>query len=306
MRIARALALPLFLSASLPVVLAQTPAPGSGGPTFDVVSIKPNTGGIMVNPTQSQRPDGGFTLTNMPVGTLVARAYPPAVPADIVGFPDWARRDRWDFHATSSLTEATPEQRTAMLRSMLADRFKLVAHLEKRPRDVFELVLARSDGRLGSGLQPVETETDCLAQRAAAQAARDAGAPPPPPDVRRLPPLTPGGPPRFVANSPAPECTLRMISENMDGHGMISDLATMFRMATGREVVDKSGLTGFYRITMRYDPLASRRPPDVAVPDDAPPSLFTAVQEQLGMKLVAAKVDRDTLIIDRLERPTEN
>ncbi|HEY7188570.1 MAG TPA: TIGR03435 family protein [Vicinamibacterales bacterium] len=125
------------------------------GPTFDVVSIKRNTTcqtGRFVTPTRIDRPDGGFTYTSIPVMTLVARAYPMDVPADIVGLPDWARRDYYDVSATSTLTKATPEDRIAMLRAMLADRCKLVVHVEKREQPVYELLLARGDGRLGSGM----------------------------------------------------------------------------------------------------------------------------------------------------------
>jgi uncharacterized protein (TIGR03435 family) len=301
MRLFRLFAVGLLVMAGLSMLSAQSPTPAL--PAYDVVSIKPSAGNSFSS-NLSQRPDGGLTAVNVPVATLISRAYQPAAPADFAGLPDWGMRERWDVTTTSSRADATAEERTAMLRAMLADRFKLIVHLEKRPRDVYELVLARTDGRLGSGLE--QLDVDCTATRAAARAAFEAGVRPAIEPPKILPPLSPGGPPRMVASGPAAPCTLRMVGDDLDGQGTVADLAGMFRMATGREVVDRSGLTGFYQITMRFDQMAARRPPAVVAPLDAAPSVFTAVQEQLGMKLVAATASRDTLVIDRLERPAEN
>ena len=136
MRIAVAATLTL---ASIASVLAQA------GPTFDVVSIKRNTGGVGPGNTAPPvlRPDGSLTLKNVPVNTLIARAYPDT---DIVGLPDWVRTERFDIATTSTLTTATADERIAMLRAMLADRFHLTVHIEQRDQQVFDLVLARKDG----------------------------------------------------------------------------------------------------------------------------------------------------------------
>jgi uncharacterized protein (TIGR03435 family) len=301
MRMCRPMAAALFACAALSTVVAQSPTPAAA--TYDVVSIKPSAT-TTFNSNVVQRPDGGLTAVNVAVGTLIARAYAPAVPADFVGLPDWGTRERWDVTTTSPRSDVTAEERTAMLRAMLADRFRLVVHVEKRPRDVFELVPARTDGRLGPGLQKLDV--DCTATRAAARAALEAGVRPAVDPPKVLPPLTPGGPSRLVASGPPPPCALRMVGENLEGQGTLADLGTLVRLATWREMVDKSGLTGIYQITMRFDQMAARRPPDVVPSPDAAPSIFTAVQEQLGMKLTAATVERDALVIDRLERPTEN
>jgi uncharacterized protein (TIGR03435 family) len=284
-------------------------------PTFDVVSIKRNAAsqaGRFENPTRIDQPDGGFTWTSVPVMMLIARAYPLGVPADMVGLPDWARREYYNVSATSTLAKATPEDRIAMLRAMLADRFKLVVHVEKREQQVYDLVLARGDGRLGPGLKPSDTDcaTQLAAQRAAFEAAQSGGAPPPPP--------RPGLPDFKVP--PAP-CTLRVIAAMLrdktgDGQGRLGDLlegettigslAQGLRMSTRLEVVDKTGLTGTYHMRMDFDQTASFKGPDLAPSLDAPPSVFTALREQLGLKLESSRIERDTLIVDRLERPTEN
>jgi len=168
----------LMIVAASAVVFAQTAV----GPTFDVVSIKrhiPEPGPLGLNQMQNQRPDGGFTMTNFPVSTLIARAYPPTLPVDIVWLPGWATTERYDVSATSTLSRVTADDRVAMMRAMLADRFKLVTHIEKREQPVYDLMLLRSDGKLGPGLAP--SENDCAARQAAQRSAAEAGAPPPPP-----------------------------------------------------------------------------------------------------------------------------
>src|SRR5437867_8722027 len=113
------------------------------GPTFDVVSIKRNTGGLGPgnSPPPIQRPDGGFSVKNNPIRPLIARAYPGM--DEIVGLPDWATSERYDVAATSTLTTATADDRLAMLRAMLADRFQLKVHVEKREQPVYDLVSFR-------------------------------------------------------------------------------------------------------------------------------------------------------------------
>jgi uncharacterized protein (TIGR03435 family) len=248
------------------------------------VSIKKNTQPVTVPTARSvQRPDGGFTMQRVPIGTLVSRAYPPTVPIDMVGLPDWARREYYDVSATSSLSRATSDQQQAMLRTMLADRCKLAAHFEKREQPVYDLIVARSDGKLGPNLQPseVDCEAKAAADRAAAEAARAAGTIPPPPAL-----------PDF--NGPAPPCLYG---------GTMEMLARLLRPAAGRLVIDKTGLKGSYRISLPFN-LLDVRGPDAA--NDSAPTIFTALQEQLGLKLESSRAMRDVLVIDHIERPSEN
>lgn len=293
MRIARPFALGLLLAIATSNVFSQTPtqSPAPTGPTFDVVSVKRNTSDALGSNGSSQRPDGGFTLLNIPVITLIGRAYPVGVPADYVGLPAWARTDRYDVIATSSLKNPTQEQRAAMMQALLADRFKLLVHVENREQPVFNLVLARSDGRLGPGIK--SSEYDCAAvqaaQRAAAEAALAAG--------------TPLSPTRIDPSAPPP-CVPFMSGDRMEGDMTPTTLANFLRPAAGRFVVDKTGLTGSYRVTLTFDRMAGIRGP--STDPSAAPSVFTAVQEQLGLRLEPSRAMRETLVIDRLERPTEN
>jgi len=290
MRIAALIAPILLVAAGPSFTVAQ-------GPTFDVVSIKRNTAGVGpgMMPPPIQRPDGGFTLKNGPLRTLVARAYPGM--DEIVGLPDWATSERYDVAATSTLPTATADERIAMMRAMLAERLQLKAHVEKREREVFDLVLARRDGKLGSGLMP--SDADC-------------GAPNQPPQQNTQRPDFAKGPPL---------CTVRMIGaiirdregdkkgrfgDLMEGTAPMATLAEALGIYARRTVIDKTGLTGSYAIAMNFDMRATLRPPTVDPPIDAGPSVFTAVQEQLGLKLEPSKAQRDVLVIERLEHPTPN
>jgi len=263
------------------------------GPTFDVVSIKRNTTvfGPGPLPQPIQRPDGSLVLTNVPLNSLIARAYPGL---ETLGLPDWAKAERYDVATTSTLTTATADDRAAMMRAMLADRFKLVAHVEPREQDVYDLVLARKDRRLGSGLQ--KSDADC-------------GTP--------APQQQPAGRPDF--SLPPPPCTIRMLGspvrpdkqvalgDLVEGEATMAILATALRnLGAGRPVVDKTGLPGTYKIRMNFDMRATIRPPAPGQPPSDVATIFTAVQEQLGLKLEPSKARLDVLVIDRLEHPTEN
>lgn len=288
---------------------AQVPSPtGSpAGPTFDAISIKRHTPDDRIFPPPIERPNGGFTLTNASVVVLLNRAY--AVNGR-VGLPSWASTDHYDVTATSTLVRATPDDRMAMVRAMLADRFKLVRHVESRERAVYALVLARRDGRLGPGLTPIDADCDAqqAARLAAAEVARNANTPPPAferPDFK-LPP---------------PSCTMRSIDAFvrgrqgdgqsqlgalLEGEGTMDTLASALGFAVGG-VVNETGLRGSYRVKMNFDSRSGRAGPDIGAPSpDAAPSVFTALQEQLGLKLESARVSQETLVIDRLERPTED
>jgi uncharacterized protein (TIGR03435 family) len=288
----------IFVAVAAPDVLTQAP-PAAASPTFDVVSVKrhvtPAGAGPVeqFNSTVRQRPDGGLTMLNIPAMTFIARAYSSA-PVDMVGLPDWARTERYDLNATASLSNPTPEQRAAMMRKMLEDRFKLVAHIENRETPVYDLVVARNDKRLGPSITP--SEADCIAKAAADRAASEAtGRPPvPPPGV-------------FDRNAPPPACSMRMDGDRMEGDATMESLARLLRPAAGRLVVDKTSLPGSYRLTLVFDRMAGLRGPQTGEPaPGAAPSVFTAVQEQLGLKLESSRAMLETLIIDRFERPTEN
>lgn len=283
----------LFVVAS--TLLGQAPSSSSSRPPmFEVVSIKrslPNQG-PGGGSASIQRPDGGFTMTRIPVATLIARAYPPHIPADMVGLPGWARTERYDVSATSSLARATADDRIAMLRAMLAQRLNLVAHFEKHERPAFDLVLARRDGTLGPSICSLPAAIDCDAQVAAQRAIAEAETSQRSPKVADL-------------DAPPPACTLRIVGSLLEGETTMANLASMLRSVSGRFVVDRTGLSGSFNVRMTFDPSASARGP-ATTPTDGGPSVFDALKDQLGLKLEPSRAAREVLVIDKLDRPTEN
>jgi uncharacterized protein (TIGR03435 family) len=264
----------------------DTKQPSAPEPRFDVVSIKRNASDSR-NSDWVDRPDGGFRATNIQVRLLVARAYPPSTPAELVGMPAWTRNERYDVIATSSLSRATPDDRAAMLRAMLAQRFKLIAHVANREQPVYYLVIARGDRRLGPGLTP--TEIDCEARLEAERPTAAAGKPQP------------------DRNGPAPRCALRIRYDQLEGDATMPDLGKALSPFAGRRIVDKTGLAGFYRVTLRFDPVPFLRGPETTVPPTGnAQSVFTAIQEHLGLKLEPSRNAVATIVIDHIERPTSN
>jgi len=210
-------------------------------------------------------PDGSMRFTNMPVAALIRGAAPVPV-EDVIGLPDWAKTEGYDVVAkTAPGAIRTPERQREMMRNMFIERFKLVAHVEEVERPGFALVVARSDGRLGPQL--TKTTLDC------------AGA-----DEK----LCQGDQLRFRAGS-------------MEAHGLRMDIfAGSIRGQAGGPVTNRTGLDGWYDIRLTYSP--TRLDPD-APPDDGP-QFVTALQEQLGLKLVPEKTKVRILVVDHLERPS--
>lgn len=175
-----------------------------------------------------------------------------------------------------------------MLQALLADRFELQIHREMKVLPIYALVLARKDGRLGPRL--VESKTGgCTAF--------DPKNPPPPPEPGKDPVLPCGG----VRMGPD---TLRA------ARIQVGDSTQNFSRMLGRTVVDKTGLTGKYDIRMDWTPEESQPSQMPGAPPSAPsepggPSIFTTMQEQLGLKFEARKAI-ETIVIDRVERPGAN
>jgi len=276
---------------------AQTPSTVRA-PTYDVISIKPHVGETNSGSIR-QTPSGGLIVVNGSARTLITLAY-SGLTTEPIGLPAWAMSDRYDVNTTAALKEPTADDRRAMIRALLAERFKFAAHVETRDQPAFDLVLAHKDGRLGSGLVP--SDVDCAKraaeQRAAAEAARKAGTPPPPPPQVFTPP---------AAGSPVPPCGMRSIGNAVEGDFNMAGVASLVRSMAGRYVVDKTGLSGYYHL--KLENVRMFQPPSL---DTAPtgaddtPSIFVALQEQLGLKLEPSRAQLEVLVIDHIERPSEN
>jgi uncharacterized protein (TIGR03435 family) len=251
------------------------------GPTFDVVSIRhaPEFRGVLNN--RMDRPGGSFTLEKGTIRVLIAQAYRMDI-AGVLGLPEWATSEAYDIIANGSVPNATRDDRQKMLQAMLADRFRLQAHFETREQESYDLVQARDDGRLGPGLTPYEV--DCAAVARASSEARAAGAPPP-------------------AESIGTECNLSVTRGGLAGAMPMLMLAGVIRNVVGRPVVDKTGLEGTFRVKLSFDQPAGTR---ADAPASDLPSIFSALPEQLGLKLESSRTQVQVLVVDRIERPTPN
>jgi uncharacterized protein (TIGR03435 family) len=256
----------------------QSAAAAQTALTFDVVSIRrssPNaTGGSIGSPP------GRFVMVNMDLRPLIGTAYGGDVDtSDYIGLPGWAMAERYDIDARAP--EGTkPADIAPMLRTVLAERFAFESHVETREQPIYELVRADPGSAQSSALSRVDIDCEAL---------RDARRRGEKPDLKPLP----GG--LFP-------CDMSVRGgagmEVRSGGMKMADFARSIQSATGRVIVDKTGFEGFYAFMLRYTGTPS--------PDSDIPSLFTALQEQLGLRLQAATAQVRVLVIDRIQRPTEN
>ena len=294
-----------------------SPAPvPSQAPAFEVASIKRNKSGdgfisISLSP---QRP----TFTNVPARQLIVRAY-NVQPFQVVGGPSWITTDRFDITAKAP-DAATPQQMNDMLQSLLADRFKLKVHRETRQGDVYRLVKARPDGKLGDAIKPAAI--DCSAMMGRGRPGGPGPAPGGPGSAAVGTSAVPAPSGRPAGPAPAPAgpmsgCQMMMTPGRVQMGGQpISALANTLSNQLGRPIVDDTGLTGPYDLTLSFMPdPGGRGMPIGPLPPGAPelppidpnaPSLPTALQEQLGLKLESGKGPVDVIVIDSIEPPTED
>jgi uncharacterized protein (TIGR03435 family) len=267
---------PLILLLSVAATMAQTPV------AFEVASVKLNKSETIQ--TNIGMLPNGVNFVNLPLRAIIQFAYGINQPSKLFGVPDWAVTERFDISARAA-GPVTQEQRRLMLQALLADRFKLLARLEKREVSILALMLARNDGRLGKNL--VESK-GCLAPgRAAANEAASAGAQTP-----ICGPRTGGAGRLILIGTPIPQFTAL--------------LGTML----SRTVVDKTGLTGRYDLDLTFTP-EQTIPAGANIPgpaaDPSAPSIYTAVREQLGLKLESQRDQEEVIVIDHIERqPSEN
>ena len=215
----------------------------------------------------------------------------------IVGGPPWLNVDRWDIQATATgdigpeRSPDGPTRQQLMVRALLQDRFGLATHTETRDMPVFALILARRDGRLGTTIQPVTT--DCTRPASARGTAPPAGQP-------QLPPCSTSVGPGFVRTRGQTLARFATALSTLSNTGS----------SLNRIIIDRTGLAGAYNIELHFTPdripQFSSGPPPPGFPalDPNGPSIFTAVQEQLGLKLDAQRGPVEVLVIDKAERPT--
>ena len=245
------------------------------GSAFDAVSIKRNTSIDRTRPPSRGSP-GRFVMSEGTTLQLLMSAFRHRR-AEIVGAPAWVSSEHYDVVASAG-RPVTADEMDAMLRHMLAERFHLVAHPERREMQVFALVRAREDGRLGPRIKP--WTVDCAALRAGTASV----------------PATLTSPEAGIS---APPCSMTGMSGLFAAGGMpLAVLAESLAWNLGRRVIDRTGMEGPFELFLEWSP-------DAAVDRSLPP-LSIALQEQLGLKLESERAQVDVLVIDRIERPSEN
>jgi uncharacterized protein (TIGR03435 family) len=296
--------------AAVAVRAMQNQAP-QATPAFEVVSVKPsnpNPNSPLMIPMVLPVGNGRLSATNVPLRLLVRMAY-GLQDFQIDGGPSWQLSQRFDIVAKAEDGFAGGQQAMMpMVKTLLADRFKLKAHTETRDMPVSALVIASQDGKLGPHLKP--STSDCSSAQAEQQKLADA--------------LAQGGPGALAGMLPKPgetrPCSM-MPMMGADGFGMRADgqplsvMVQLLTQATGRVVKDKTGLTGLYDWQIKFDPqvlmqMASQigvnLPPGVTLPPSDSPSLLTALREELGLKLESERGPVEVLVIDSAELPEAN
>ena len=260
----------LVVTGSAAVMAAQAPPQ----PAFEVASVKRNLSGEG-RFSQGLQPGGRYVATNIPLRILIMRAY-RLLEFRLSGGPAWINREHYDIVGLAP-GATDPEEITPRLQSLLAERFKLAAHREKKQVPVYWLVRAAKDGRLGPMFH--RSTADC------------------------------------PALAPPPECTMKLTPASLvtGGSSMIAFVNVLSQL-TQRMVVDRTGLSGQFAADLRWTPDgpagAVLTPPGAPEPlpgyDANGPPLLTALQQQLGLKLESRKELVEMLVIDRIEHPTEN
>jgi uncharacterized protein (TIGR03435 family) len=251
-------------------LLAQSTA-DAGRPAFEVASIKRNRSGSDMAEGGLQ-PGGRVNARNVTLVNLIIMAY--AIPPDrIEGGPSWVSTDRFDVAAVGNRNASIAETRQ-MMRTLLAERFKLNARLEPRDRPVFDLVFARDDRRPGEQLRASAAGCD-------SQPSRES--------------QPPAGPP----NVSSPACgTIAFGGNVFRGHGVtLAQIAGSLSNVSARPVRDRTGLEGLYDFELRWS-----RPSENPNPND-PPEFVTAVREQLALQLRPAQGPVSYLVIVSADLP---
>ncbi|MFZ0337118.1 MAG: TIGR03435 family protein [Terracidiphilus sp.] len=259
--------LAMVLTVSASAVQTQAPAPRPRFDAFEAATIKPVDPGPKAGRYIIMQGADTFLAKNYTLELLIAAAY-ELNPRMILSVPSWAGSAHFDIVArTPGEVRPTHEEQMQMLRSLLADRFKLTFHRRQKAMSIYEL----------------EVERDGLRMKPSAEA----------PDEL----------PAVISTVYPDHITLPARNVSM------GDFASLLQRAVlDRPVVDKTGLTGRFDFDLTWAPDASQFGGEVPVaPADATsPPLFTAIREQLGLRLEATKGPVEVLVIDSAQPPSPN
>jgi uncharacterized protein (TIGR03435 family) len=248
-------------------------------PAYTATPIRPTS-----DPGSTRMTPTGLQMNGGTIGTIFGLAY-QSEGGEPLNTPAWWRSERYALTVRFE-SEPTAEQRQAVMRAIFADQLKLKVHYETRPTPTYDLVIARADGRLGPTFKRLPF--DCEAFRTSAMEAASRG-------QAVLPP------PR--ASNGTQGCTTDVGSGRYVSGGVtLAQLAGGIRNPAGRLIIDRTGLAGFYEFSLEWAPAGPAPAPDA--PPDTRPNIFTALQEQLGLKLEPSTTPVQVVVIDHIERPT--
>jgi uncharacterized protein (TIGR03435 family) len=268
---------------------AQTQSAAPAAPTpkwsYDVVSIKPNKSDSYN--TRMMFQGDNASAENARILDVISQAY--GIKTDLIsGMPGWTNDAHYDIAAKMTPDDAVTFNKLSradrgaanqtMMQAMLADRSKLKAHIETKELPVFELVLSKG----GPKLKPAVFSPDD--------------------------PNAPKGP----DGKPRPGGMMRVGMGTLDAQGVkVAAMTNLLSNMVHRTVIDKTGLTGTYDFSLKFamdrDSMPMLPPGlNLPPPSSDDPTIFAALEEQLGLKLVPGKGPVDTLVIDHIEQPTEN
>jgi uncharacterized protein (TIGR03435 family) len=258
---------------------AQTSVPTR---SFDAVSIKRNTSGE--TRIRFETPPGRLTAVNVPLRFAIRQAY--RLPESrVLGGPAWLDTDRFDIVATATGDGITSDVIRQMLRTALAGRFGLMLHNETKQMAIYSLVLARSEATLGPNLR--RSSANCTDRKSEVVGGRvQCGV--------------------LVSQAPT-SASLR------GGGASFTEFVRLLSDFLERPLIDNTGLDGAFDLELQFTAVRGALP-GAASPGglatapgtDDIPSIFTAVQEQLGLKLNATTGSAEVLVIDRVTPPSEN
>jgi uncharacterized protein (TIGR03435 family) len=264
---------------------AAAGAPDFESHGFEAASIKPHKSSGAVEMSRLLFTPYGFSATNVTLQTLIRDVYQVQA-SQIAGAPNWLNSETYDVEArmdksvAEELRKVDPMQslpeRQRMLQALLADRCKLTLHRETKDLPVYALAIAENGPKLQEA-KPGDTYANGI----------------------KGPNGHPGGP-----------GNIRMGRGTLTGQALsMADFVRVLSDQLGRPVLDKTGLTGKYDLTLQWTPDDSQLPGLKQAEPQPPPSgssIFTAIQAQLGLELESQDSPVETLVIDHVEKPSEN
>ena len=259
-----------------PIVIAQQPIPAGTSLAFEVASIRPSSSSLGDDDSSEVQPSGRFVATNMTLDNLVRGVFEVQRHELVLGdrVPSWFATQRWDIVGKGPPVTDEAAQRPLyrrMMQNLLTERFKLVTRREMRDTPVYALVVVGADRRLGPQMRP--SSADCAALLAAFKAT----------GARQTP--------------DSPTCGLRRLRGQFRGTGVgLGEFVVALTSVAGRPVVDATGLTGSFDLNVKFTPSDAADPTGGA-------SVFTAIQEQLGLRLESRRAPVSVLVIESAERP---